>query len=177
MHIDSWQWVAAALACGYVPALFWARAAGRRAARQTLDALSVRERILSEHAQTLVVEVESARAVAQDERARRERYFLQISAFETQRDEWQSLYYKQSIGHGNAQELMISWINVLAQKLQAHGVRVSLPAAIQAVRNEFMLNHEMPSRAGMEALSAKKAPKTEPATPTESGLDDPPPAA
>lgn len=176
MHIDSWQWVAAALACGYVPALLWARAAGRREQRQTMDALAERERMLSDHAQALVVQVESARAVAQDERARRERYFVQIAAFETQRDEWQKLYYQQSIGHGNAQEMMISWINTLAQKLQALGVRVSLPTALQVLRQEFLTNHEMPSRVGMEALNAKKALKTEPDPPTEPGLDDPPPA-
>lgn len=111
----------------------------------------------------LTSELERAREVTQDERARRERYFEKISEFEKERSGWQKLYYEQAIGHGNAQELMMGTIEALANQVQALGGKPRIPSVLQAVRSEYVTHHELPARAATqgkppETVAALEAP-------------------
>lgn len=118
--------------------------------------------LLAEECASLKVEVERAREVAADERSKRERYFAKISEFERERTDWQERYYAQSIGHGNAQDLMMSTIENLARQLQSLGHRPKIPSVLHALRSEYQASHEMPSRAAMEAIESAKALVTKP---------------
>ncbi len=112
---------------------------------------------LAEECASLKVEVERAREVADEARAKTARYLDKISDFERERTTWQTSYFEQSVGHGNAQQLMMNTIETLAKQLQAKGVRPQIPSVIHAVRSEFEANHEMPARAALEAIEAAKA--------------------
>lgn len=103
------------------------------------------------------VELERAREVAQDERAKRERYFVKITDFETLSLKWQRLYYDQATGHGNAQQMMMDCIEALARQVQSLGGKPRIPAAIQVVRSEFMEGHETPALAGLAELQAAQS--------------------
>ena len=93
------------------------------------------------------------REVAQAERDKSSRYFLKITDFENERNQWQKLYSDQSIGHGNAQNLMMHTIEQLAAQLAAKGVKFKVPKVLQAIRDEFAETHEMPARAQLQALT------------------------
>lgn len=103
------------------------------------------------------------------ERDKVSRYFAKISDFERERDGWQNMYHTQSIGHGNAQALMMSTIENLARQLQAKGVRAQIPKVLHEIRDEFLGTHELPAREGVEALkkltAAQPTAETAPTTP------------
>lgn len=105
----------------------------------------------------LQAEVERARQVADAERDKSSRYFLKITDFEKERDQWQELYTRQSIGHGNAQSLMMRTMEQMAQQLQAKGVRAQIPKALHAVREEFLQNHELPAREVAAKMAENRA--------------------
>lgn len=117
-------------------------------------------RLLAEEVATLKIEVERSREVATEERAKRERYFLSISKAESECESWKKLYHEQSIGHSNAQELMMQFITRAQQALAAKGVRLQIPKVLNEIRDDFREQHEMPSRA---ALAAKKPESETPA--------------
>lgn len=148
----------AALVAGYPLCLWagWWRA--RTEGKKTAEATFMRgTTLLAEECATLKVELERAREVAADERGKRERYFVKISEFERQRTDWQERYYAQSIGHGNAQELMMATVENLARQLQSLGHRPRIPSVLHALRAEYQSQHEMPSRAALEAIEQAKA--------------------
>lgn len=121
---------------------------------------------LRQRVSDLTSELERAREVAQDERSKRERYFEKISDFERERSRWQKSYYEQSIGHGNAQELMMNTIEGLATQVKALGGRPKIPNVIHAVREEFIGQHELPSReATKKAVSESPSPEEPPVPP------------
>jgi DNA polymerase III delta prime subunit len=109
-------------------------------------------------------ELAEAKAFAESERDKASRYFLKITDFENERTQWQRLYNQQSIGHGNAQNLMMRTIEDLTRQLQAKGVRAQVPKVLHALREEFLEAHEMPSRALAEAVNRAQTqpPTTEP---------------
>ena len=130
-------------------------------------------RLLAEECAGLKIEVERARDVAGDERARTARYFEKITDFERERTTWQTSYYEQSLGHGNAQQLMINTIETLARQLQENGVRPQIPKIIYAIREEYQTQHEMPALAALEAIRAVEAAKAS-AAPTVASASVPP---
>ncbi len=167
-HIMVLQAVVVFLGLGHVVSMVVYRLRGKRfdqaliAQAARLNALSEQTflegtRLVAEECAALKIEVERAREVAGTERATRERYFNQISEFERQRTQWQTSYYEQSVGHGNAQDLMMGTIEALARQLQALGQRPKIPSVLHALRSEYQATHEMPARAAMEAIEAAKA--------------------
>ncbi len=87
-------------------------------------------------------------------RAEKERYYLKIAEFEKQRNDWHKLYVEQSIGHGNAQNLMMDTIEQMGRVLSAKGIRFQIPRVLHEVRAEFLESHEMPARA--DEMAPKK---------------------
>jgi len=136
----SWILVAI-LALGY-PALWFER---RRHLKRVFE---VGTRHLSE-------QVGELRQQLEDERGRRERFQAKNSEISDERDGWIKLYHDQAIGHGNAQNLMMEVIDRLGAQLSSRGIKVKVPSVISLMREEFMTQHELPSRKAMELL--KKA--------------------
>lgn len=147
------SWVLLAIACLGYPVLWKLRA------RHWTKVFEAGTRLLTEEVTTLKIEVERSREVATEERAKRERYFGSISKAESECLRWKDLYHSQSIGHGNAQELMMRTITNAQQALAAKGVKFSIPSVLYAIREEFQAQHEMPSRA---AAQEPKAPDPAP---------------
>lgn len=112
---------------------------------------------LTEQMGAMQLELERARELAQDALARKERYFTKITDFEKIAHDWQKSYYEQSIGHGNAQQIMMDCIETLARQLQGAGIAPKIPSVIHAVRSEFMEQHQVPSVAGLAELQAAQA--------------------
>jgi len=104
----------------------------------------------------LALQVGSLQVALEDARAQKDRYFSKIEEFEKQRDDWHQLYVDQSIGHGNAQNLMMGTIEQMGKVLSAKGIRFSIPRVLHEVRAEFMETHEMPARA--DELAPKPTP-------------------
>jgi hypothetical protein len=130
-------------------------------------------RVLAEQVASLQIEVERARDVAQSERDKASRYFEKISDFEKERDEWRRLYTGQSIGHGNAQELMMKTIEDMGRVLSQKGIRFQIPKVLHAVREEFLGTYELPAREVEAAQKAIEAAKEA----TQSPAPEPPTAA
>lgn len=121
--------------------------------RVTLEKVYVEStRGLVEQLSDVTREVERAREIASAETAKRERYFEQLAVFEKQRNEAWKNYFDQAIGHGNAQNLMMTTIERFARELQARGGRPQIPKVLYKVREEYLLSHEVPAR---EALNPK----------------------
>lgn len=155
--MNSYTWVIVALCAGHV-LLWWALDRYRRWEHANLQAAFMEgTRLLAEECATLKLEVERAREIAQDERSKRERYFTQLEAFEKQRVEWQELYFAQSVGHGNAQSLMMQTIERLSRELQAKGGRPVIPKVLHALRGEFEERHELPARQAQALLKENAA--------------------
>lgn len=68
-------------------------------------------------------------------------YFQAISIIEKERDNYRLLYQDQSLGHDNAQRLMMHIISELHKELHKLGVTFKLPEIIQAVRGSFEESH------------------------------------
>lgn len=117
-------------------------------------------RLVAEECAALKIQVENARENAGASEAKADRYFIKISDFERQSSAWQKLYYDQTLGHGNAQEMMMSTIEALAQQLQSMNVRPRIPSILHALRSEYLSAHEMPVKAAMAAIEAAKASAT-----------------
>ena len=163
-------WILAAacvlLVLGYWP-LF--RLAVRRA-HQLLDETSLgmlrkcradAEQLVAQHKQDLEAfgaQVETARLEAQDARDHKSRYFLKIAEIEQEMTTWKNLYQEQSIGHGNAQAMMMRTIEHLGSLLKKHGVKFELPRALNAVRADFEEEHAAPAREAVK-LASQEQPK------------------
>lgn len=98
-------------------------------------------------------------------RARADRYYLKISEALAERDQWHQLWQEQSIGHGNAQNLMMATIEEMGRLLEKKGVKYQLNPMISAVRAEYIENHEMPAREDLKQQqeterARSKAPPT-----------------
>lgn len=79
-------------------------------------------------------------------RARAERYQNKIAGVLQERDQWHKLWQEQSIGHGNAQNMMMGTIEEMGRLLTQHKVRYQLNPLLQTVRSEYLEQHEMPAR-------------------------------
>jgi hypothetical protein len=104
----------------------------------------------------LAQEVGTLQLALEDARAQKDRYFEKISEFEKQRDEWHQLYVDQSIGHGNAQNLMMDTIEQMGKVLSSKGIRFKIPRVLHEVRAEFSEKYEMPARS--DELAQKPEP-------------------
>lgn len=62
-----------------------------------------------------------------------------------ERDDWVRLYSEQSIAHGNAQTLMMDWIERQRFQLKKLGHELSTPAVITQVRDDFLTEHVNPT--------------------------------
>ncbi len=91
-------------------------------------------------------------------RAEKERYYLQIAEFEKQRNAWHALYVEQTIGHGNAQNMMMEVIDAMGRRLSESGIKFKIPRVLHEVRSEFLEQHEMPAREQAEKLAEKTPP-------------------
>lgn len=149
----------AVLLLGY-PLVWWMRGRGLHRIFERASSMA-RDRI-----QELQLELERAREVAQAERDKSSRYFTKISDFERERDDWQKRYTLQSIGHGNAQSLMMQTIDGMARQLQSKGVKVKIPKVLHAVREEFLATHELPARQ-LEAEIKDRQQSSAPAEPPQ----------
>ncbi len=156
MNIRLLQVAVAVLLLGYPLLLLRFRAAKARLETEAKEAFMRGTQHLAEECAFLRVEIERARDVADGERAKTARYFAKISDFERERTTWQTSYYEQSLGHGNAQQLMMNTIETLAKQLQAAGIQPRIPNVIFAVREEFVAQHEQPSRDALAAIEAAK---------------------
>ena len=96
----------------------------------------------------------AAEVAREEARAQKDRYFEKISEFEKQRNDWHRLYVEQSIGHGNAQNLMMDTIEQMGKVLSANRIRFQIPRVLHEVRAEFLEKYEMPARA--DELAEKK---------------------
>jgi hypothetical protein len=170
--MNTWIWVSSALALGYPLLLSWALDRQRIALRATSVAiqeggearlaldLATHENITERD--RLHAELKLVISDFHSERDKVSRYFAKISDFERERDGWQKLYHEQSIGHGNAQALMMGTIENLARQLHAKGVRAQIPKVLHEIREEFIGKHEMPARAGADALMSQAAAEPPP---------------
>lgn len=104
--------------------------------------------------QALAAELGATQIALEVARAQKDRYFEVISGFEKQRNDWHALYVEQSIGHGNAQNLMMDTIEQMGKVLSSKGIRFSIPRVLHEVRAEFLEKYEMPARA--DELGEKK---------------------
>ncbi len=94
-------------------------------------------------------ELESAREA-------RDRYFEKIQGIGRERDAWMDLQRRESIGHGHAQDLMMTTIDSLGRQVQSArkcscgadvpGRAPRIPAVLQAVREEFHEKFEGPAQ-------------------------------
>lgn len=101
-----------------------------------------------------LADIQSARAETKVESDKRSRYFDKISEVQAERDQWYKLYTAQSIGHGNAQALMMGTIEQLARQMKAKGIEPKIPRILQDVRAEFQTTHEEPARLAAAQQSA-----------------------
>lgn len=62
-----------------------------------------------------------------------------------ERDGWIELYDKQSIGHGNAQAIMMDAIGYLEAQLSAAGVTVELPGIVRQTQDQYLMAHVLPA--------------------------------
>ena len=109
---------------------------------------------------SLMAQLEAADTQLVAEKGRASRYFTSIEALGAERDRWQRLYTLESIGHGNAQNLLMETISGLIRQLRALGKDVEMPPVIEKVRQEHQQTHELPAREMQNALEEgqKKTP-------------------
>ncbi len=104
----------------------------------------------------LQYQLETARTMFEDERGQKQRFQAKNLEIQTERDQWIKLYHDQAIGHGNAQNLMMEVIDRLGAQLTSRGIKYKVPSVLQLMREEFMQNHELPSRKALELLERAK---------------------
>lgn len=90
-------------------------------------------------------ELGAARAAAVDWERRAEEYRGTIQGVLKERDNWNKLYDEQSIGHGNAQAVMMDAIGHLVRLLRKAGVDPKLPAIIQETQDLYRERHVEPA--------------------------------
>lgn len=80
-----------------------------------------------------------------------------------ERDGWCRLYDDQSIGHGNAQVIMMDAISYLEQKLKAVGIDAKLNPIVRETQALYYSEHVAPAlkRTGAEVVQ-RQAPAREP---------------
>lgn len=76
-----------------------------------------------------------------------------------ERDNWNRLYDEQSIGHGNAQAIMMDAITFLQRKLQAAGVEVQLPDVVRETQELYRERHIAPTLQRTGAAPMQRAPR------------------
>jgi len=108
----------------------------------------------------LAVRLGETQVALEQARAEKERYYLQIAEFEKQRDGWHGLYIEQTIGHGNAQNLMMEVIDQMGRKLSEHSIKFRVPHVLHEVRAEFNEKFEQVARADAAELAQKKSTKS-----------------
>lgn len=104
-------------------------------------------------------EVLSLRAIVEDERGQKGRFQSKIAEVTEERDQWVTLYHEQSIGHGNAQTIMMETIEIQARALRARGIKVTIPSVIQQLRDDFRSQHEEPALAAAQKLASEAPTK------------------
>jgi hypothetical protein len=72
-------------------------------------------------------------------------YLDRIRGIIEERDKWERLYHEQSIGHGNAQAVMMGYIGHLERQLMQHGVEAKAPAVIQEIHDLYIERHVSPA--------------------------------
>lgn len=114
----------------------------------------------------LTREIGNLRMLLEDARGRADRYHTKIAEALQEREEWHQLWQQQSIGHGNAQNMMMTTIEEMGRLLSAKGIKYRLNPVLQAVRSEYLTEHEMPAR---EDLKQQKESATKQQTPPTPG--------
>ncbi len=112
-------------------------------------------RVFMRGTSVLGAQLGAAQVAIEEARAQKDRYFQTITEFEKQRNSWHQLYVDQSIGHGNAQNLMMDTIEQMGKVLSSKGVRFQIPRVLHEVRAEFLEKYEMPARG--DELAQKKS--------------------
>jgi hypothetical protein len=82
-----------------------------------------------------------------DWKRRAEEYRVTVESVLKQRDQWCDLYNEQSIGHGNAQAIMMDAIAFLERKLRQAGVEVTLPPVVRETQELYRDRHVEPALA------------------------------
>jgi len=162
----SWM-ICGLLLAGYP--LFWL-GYRRYANRHTSRVFEAGHRVLTQQIADMQAQLEAAREQRDAADAQTHRYQLKITGVLAERDQWTSLYYEQSVGHGNAQSLLMDLVNQMGARLQRAGVKFEMPQGIATIRQEFMDKHEGPATRALELMElAKKNMKAnqaaDPATP------------
>lgn len=111
----------------------------------------------------LTRQIGELRVQLEDARGRADRYRTKISEVLQEREDFHQLWQQQSIGHGNAQNMMMTTIEEMGRLLSQKGVRYRLNPLLQAVRDEYLEKHEMPARADLK----KQEPQSPPPPPPE----------
>ena len=115
------------LTSGFIGAFIGAKV---RAAREnkTVEALvgQLRTHIqaLSEILATKNTELERLSVQAADEHRRRVETVEMIAVTERDRNQWKEMYWKASLGHSAAQELLMNRIGLLHSVLTRHGIKI-----------------------------------------------------
>ncbi len=112
------------------------------------------KRVFMAGTREMAIQLGVAEVALAEARSQKDRYYEKIAEFEKQRNSWHALYVEQSIGHGNAQNLMMSTIEEMGKVLSSKGIRFNIPRVLHEVRAEFLEKYEMPARS--DELDGKK---------------------
>lgn len=104
--------------------------------------------------QALTQQLQRTTAESLDWQRRCEENRLTIERVLKERDGWCARYDDQSIGHGNAQVMMMDAVAYLEHKLKAAGVEVKLPPIIRETQALYYSEHVAPAlkRTGAEVM-------------------------
>jgi|SoiMethySBSTD1v2_1073268.scaffolds.fasta_scaffold496415_2 hypothetical protein len=132
----------------------------RRTARESVRVVGG---INHESRELLVREVDELARALKVEQRRAEEFFTKINDAVLERNTWQASYYRESIQHGNAQNLMLAGIEKLHFQLyKATGGKVpKIDPIFAEVRDEHKTEHVLPSIAGIAAIKQQLALETE----------------
>jgi hypothetical protein len=103
-------------------------------------------------------ELEAARFAAKDWERRATEYRDSNAGIIGERDAWNRLYDEQSIGHGNAQAMMMDAIQHLQRKLRDAGVTVALPPIIRETQELYRERHVEPALARTGGTTVARGP-------------------
>lgn len=113
--------------------------------------------------QALTQQLQRTTAESQDWQRRAEENRKSIATVLKERDGWCRRYDDQSIGHGNAQVIMMDAISYLEGKLRAAGVEVQLSPIVRETQALYYSEHVEPAlkRTGAESVR-KPLPASKP---------------
>ncbi len=138
--------------------------------QQATDTIATEHESLRLRTTELNNEIAHWKEMAIEAEAARQRYFVKISEVTTERDIWIKKCTDESIGHGNAQNLMMRTIDEMGQVLRAKGLNFKMPPVLQAVREEFVQVHEAPARQTLEDMVQGSRTQITEVPPVELGL-------